>query len=117
MLEWKGKTVKIDEIGHLKRGLKVVYSGDTMPCENVLRISENADLLIHDGTFLEEDVGSKAHADAKEAAKIAKKAGVKKLILTHISRRYTDTKELEEQAREIFADAHIAKDMMRISLK
>ncbi len=116
-LDWKGKIVKIDEIGYVKNGLKVVYSGDTMPCDNILRISEGADLLIHDGTFLEEDVGSKAHADAKEAAKLAKKAGVKKLILTHISRRYTDVKELEDQAREVFPDAVVAKDMMKISLK
>jgi ribonuclease Z len=116
-LEWKGKMVKIEEIGFLKKGLKVVYSGDTMPCENVLRLSKDADLLIHDGTFLEEDVGSKAHADVKEAARLAKKAGVKGLVLTHISRRYTDTKELEDQAREIFPDAVIAKDMMKINLK
>lgn len=116
-LDWKGKIVKIDEIGYVKKGLKVVYSGDTMPCENVLRLSENADLLIHDGTFLEEDVGSKAHADVKEAAKLAKKAEVKRLVLTHISRRYTDTRELEDQAREVFPDAVVAKDMMKISLK
>lgn len=116
-LEWKGKIVKIDEIGYVKKSLKVVYSGDTMPCENVLKLSKETDILIHDGTFLEEDVGSKAHADVKEAARLAKKAGVKKLILTHISRRYTDIKEIEDQAREVFPDAVVAKDMMKISLK
>ncbi|NCN39539.1 MAG: ribonuclease Z [Candidatus Aenigmarchaeota archaeon CG_4_10_14_0_8_um_filter_37_24] len=116
-MEWKGKMVSIEYVGYVKPGLKVVYSGDTAPCDNVIKISRNADLLIHDGTFLEEDVGLKAHADVKEAAKLAKKAGVKQLILTHISRRYTDTKELEDQAREIFPDAVVAKDMMKISLK
>jgi len=116
-LEWNDKVVKIDEIGYVKPGLSVVYSGDTMPCENVLKISKDVDLLIHDGTFLEDDVGSKAHAGVKEAAELAKNAGVKRLILTHISRRYTDTQELEEEARKVFPDAVIAKDMMKIMLK
>ena len=116
-LEVKGKVVKIEEVGYLKPGMKVVYTGDTMPCDNILKISMGADLLIHDGTFLEEDVGSKAHADVKEAARIAKKAGVKQLILTHISRRYTETKDLEDQARGIFPNSIVAKDMMRVELK
>ena len=96
--------------------MKVVYSGDTKPCDNIVKISENADLLIHDGTFLEEEEG-KSHADVKEAAKIAKKADVKQLILTHISRRYTDAKELEEEARKIFKNTKIAHDMMKVKLK
>jgi len=116
-MDWKGKTIMIEDVGYVKPGLKVVYSGDTAPCDNVIKISKGADLLIHDGTFLEEDVGEKAHADVKEAARLAKMAGVKQLVLTHISRRYTDTQELEDQAREIFPDAIVAKDMMKISLK
>jgi len=116
-LKWKGKLIKIEDIGYVKPGLRVVYTGDTVPCDNILKISKGVDLLIHDGTFLEDDVGSKAHADVKGAARLAKKAGVKKLVLTHISRRYTNTKELEDQAREIFPDAIVAKDMMKISFK
>jgi len=116
-LDWKGKMIKIEDIGYLKPGLRVVYSGDTIPCDNILNISKGVDLLIHDGTFLEDDVGSKAHADVKEAARLAKKAGVKKLVLTHISRRYTDTQELEEEAGKIFPGAIVAKDMMKINLK
>ncbi len=114
---WEDKEIRIEDVGYVKEGLKVVYSGDTAPCDNIIKISKNADLLIHDGTFLEEDVGSKAHADVKEAARLAKKAGVKKLILTHISRRYTDPKELEDQAREVLPDAVVARDMMKIKLK
>ncbi|MBD3155777.1 MAG: ribonuclease Z [Candidatus Aenigmarchaeota archaeon] len=114
---WDDQEIKIENVGYVKEGLKVVYSGDTAPCDNIIKISRDADLLIHDGTFLEEDVGSKAHADVKEAAKLAKKAGVKKLVLTHISRRYTNPKELEDQAREILPDAVVARDMMKIRLK
>ena len=116
-IEYKGKKIKIENVGYVKKGLKVVYSGDTRPCENVVKISKDADLLIHDGTFLEEDVGSKSHADVKEAAKLAKKANVKQLILTHISRRYTDLKELEDQARSIFKNSKIAYDFMKVKLK
>ncbi len=116
-LEYKGKKVKIKDVGYVKEGLKVVYSGDTRPCKNIVKISKNADLLIHDGTFLEEDVGSKSHADVKEAAKMAKQAKVKKLILTHISRRYTDLKELEEEAKKEFENSKIAYDFMKVKLK
>jgi len=116
-LDWKGKKVKIKDVGYIKEGLKVVYSGDTRPCKNIVKISKNADLLIHDGTFLEEDVGSKAHADVKEAAKLAKQAKVKQLILTHISRRYTDLKELEEEAKKVFKNSKIAYDFMKVKLK
>ena len=100
----------------MRPGLRVVYSGDTKPCDNIVKISMEANLLIHDGTFLEEDAG-KAHAGVKEAAKVAKKAGVKQLILTHISRRYTDPKELEDEARKIFEKTKIAHDFMKFSLK
>ena len=116
-LEYKDKKVKIQDVGYVKEGLKVVYSGDTRPCKNIVKISKNADLLIHDGTFLEEDVGSKAHADVKEAAKLAKRAKVKQLILTHISRRYTDIKELEEEAKKVFKNSKVAYDFMKVKLK
>jgi ribonuclease Z len=73
-------------------------------------------LLIHDGTFLEEDEG-KGHTDVKQAAKIAKKSKVKQLILTHISRRYTDVKELEDKAKESFPNTKIAYDFMKVKIK
>ena len=116
-LTWKGKEIRIEDVGYVKKGLKVVYSGDTRPCENIVKISKDADLLIHDGTFLEEDVGEKAHADVREAAKLAKKANVKQLILTHISRRYTDVRKLEEEAKKVFPNSKVAHDFMKIKLK
>jgi len=114
--EYKGKEIRIEQVANLKAGLKVVYSGDTKPCDNIVKISDGADLLIHDGTFLEEEEG-KAHADVKEAAKTAKKASVKELILTHISRRYTSAKELEDEARKIFENTRVAHDFMKVKLK
>ena len=113
---YKGKEVSIEQVANLKPGLKVVYSGDTKPCDNMVKIYENSDLLIHDGTFLEEEEG-KSHADVKEAAKIAKKSNVKELILTHVSRRYTSPKELEDEAKKIFENTRVAHDFMKVKLK
>jgi ribonuclease Z len=116
--EYNGKKIKLKDVATVKGGLKVVYSGDTKPCKTVEKISKDADLLIHDGTFLEaEDVKGKHHADIGQAVKIAKAAKVKQLILTHLSRRYKNTKELETQARKLFKGAKIAHDFMKVQVK
>ena len=57
------------------------------------------------------------HTGAKEAAKLAKLAKVKKLVLTHFSRRYVDAAELEDEAREFFKDSVAAKDFMRMEIR
>lgn len=114
--EYKGKQIKIEDVANVKQGLKIVISGDTEPCENMVKISKGSDLLIHDSTFLEEDEG-KSHTDVKQAANIAKKSKVKKLILTHISRRYTDVTEMEKVAKKIFPKTKVAHDFMKVKLK
>ena len=114
--DYKGKMIKIKDVANGKSGLKVVISGDTKPCANMVKISKGSDLLIHDSTFLEEDEG-KGHTDVKQAAKIAKKSKVKQLVLTHISRRYTDVTEMETEARKIFPNTIAAHDFMKIKLK
>jgi ribonuclease Z len=117
---YNGKKIKIEDVASLQKGLKVVYSGDTKPCENLIELAKDADLLIHDATFLEEDEDmQKYHSSVKDAAKIAKKANVKKLILTHISRRYQkeDVERLLSEAREVFDNVEVAYDLMKVSLK
>lgn len=116
--EYNGKKVRLKDVASGNTGLKVVYSGDTKPCKTVEKISEGADLLIHDGTFLEvEDAKGKHHADVSHAAKVAKSAGVKQLILTHISRRYKDMRPLETEARKFFKNTKIAHDFMKVQIK
>lgn len=113
-----GRRVMLRDVASSVPGKKVVYTGDTKPCRTVEKMSEGADLLIHDGTFLEaEEVGGKNHADAGQAAALAKAAGVKQLILTHVSRRYTDTRPLEEEARKTFENTTVAHDFMVVQLK
>jgi ribonuclease Z len=113
---FKGKKIKLEDVALVKKGIKVVYTGDTQVCENLVKIAEGADILIHDSTF-ESEKETRMHAGAKQAAEVAKKAGVKKLILTHFSRRYVDVRPLEEQARKIFPNTVSAKDFMRVELK
>jgi ribonuclease Z len=110
-----GKEISLRDVSIVKKGPKIVYSGDTKKCENILKLAKDADVLIHDTTFAEE-VEDRMHTGAKDAAKIAKQANVKRLILTHFSRRYTDLSELENDAKKIFKNSAAAKDFMRITV-
>jgi ribonuclease Z len=109
------KIVKLDDISIEKRGRKIVYTGDTMPCKETIEAAMGADLLIHDATFandMRDESDLKKHSTAQAAAEIAKKAGAKKLVLFHISNRYDDDKVLEREAREIFKESYVASDGM-----
>lgn len=109
-----GKTIRLDDIALIEKGKKFVYSGDTMPCKNLVTISEGADVLAHDSTFFEEMEAK--HANVNEVLKIAQDASVKQLILTHISRRYQDLEEMKDKIKD-FPNAKIAKDFMKIVIK
>ena len=112
-ISFRGKVIRLGDISSVRKGVKVVYSGDTKKCGTLVKISSGADLLIHDATFLD-DVEDRMHSGVRDAADIAKKAGVKNLVLTHFSRRYQDTKPLLEEARKVFQNTIIAKDFMRL---
>lgn len=115
-IKTKKGVVKIEQIANKKAGRKIVYSGDTEICETLLEFSKDADILIHDGTFVEAPDEDRPHASAVEVAKMAKKYNVKKLVLTHLSRRYKGEEDFDE-VKKIFKDTIIAKDMMKITLK
>ncbi len=111
------KRILLGEVTIPKKGRKIVYTGDTMPCKNVELASKGADVLIHDATFgdeMKEEARLKLHSTSVDAASIAKKAGAKKLILTHISNRYKEARALEEQARKVFKNSEVARDGMEI---
>jgi len=113
---FKGKKIKLGDVAVVKKGVKMAYSGDTVPCRNLNLIAEGADVLIHDSTFTEEQE-DRLHAGAKEAALTARQAGVKKLVLTHFSRRYTNLKPLLEEAQKTFKNTIVAKDFLKMKLK
>ena len=116
-VEVNGRIVRSEEVvGPKRSGRKLVYTGDTRPSDAVIEASFNADLLIHDG-MLCEDLSDWAreskHSTAKEAAEVAKRSGAVRLILTHISSRYTDDpRPLLKEASEVFEDTTIARDLM-----
>jgi ribonuclease Z len=115
-----GQSVKAEDVTSSPRlGRKIVYTGDTRPFEGLTRFAEKADLIIHDAT-LDDSLADRAkedgHSTPSQAAKSARKAGAKKLILTHISARYDDTSVLLEQARKIFKDTQVADDFMEMKI-
>ena len=116
-VEVGGKVVKPEEVmGTPRPGRTIVYSGDTRPCEAVLEVSRDADLLIHDGSFADEMADwaeESMHSTAGEVATLAKEAGVKKLVLTHISSRYTDDVEpILKDSKKVFENVIVAEDLM-----
>ncbi len=121
-IEVKDRIITPDMVlGPTRPGRKVVYALDTVPTENVVKYARDADVLIHDSTGsydIQEKMQRYGHTTAGEAADIAKKAGVEKLILTHISPRYEkDSKKLLEEARATFPNTKIARDMMVYSVE
>jgi ribonuclease Z len=122
IIEVNGRSIAPDQIMGLPRpGRKVVYTGDTRPCQQVEEASKNADLLIHDGA-LAEDLADWAletrHSTAKEAAQLAKRANVRQLVLTHISSRYSqDISPLIDEAKRFFENTIVAEDLMSIEIR
>jgi ribonuclease Z len=115
-----GRVVKPkDVMGPLRPGRKIVYTGDTRPFEGFAKFAAGADLLIHDATLdvsLAERAEEDGHSTPGQAAKDAKKAKVKRLILTHVSARYDDTSILLEQAQKVFKNTQVAEDFMKIDI-
>jgi ribonuclease Z len=108
-----------DFLGATQKGRIVSILGDTRKCENAAILASEADLLIHEATFSkgEESLAHDYfHSTTHQAAEIAKRAGAKKLCLTHISSRYDREacKVLVEEAREIFSNTVIAEDFKEI---
>ena len=105
-------------MGESRRGRKLVLAGDSAPCEMTGVVAHQADLLVHEATFLDEDAGRAAethHSTAKQAAELAAAAEVHMLALTHVSPRYGGG-ELREEARASFANTVVPRDFDRIEL-
>jgi ribonuclease Z len=109
-----------DVVGPTRPGRRVVYSGDTAPSAEVIEAARGCDLLIHDCTFGAEEAErarETGHTTATEAARVAREAGAKRLVLTHISARYADAPSLlEKEATQVFAGAQVAHDGLTIEV-
>ncbi|AWB44868.1 ribonuclease Z [Paenibacillus sp. CAA11] len=110
-----GVTIRPEEVlGKPKRGRIVTILGDTRPCEAAVHLSQDADLMVHEATFLHElkDTAYEYHhSTAIQAAEAAVQAGAKQLIITHFSSRYKDDHDLTrllEEARTVFPETQLA---------
>jgi ribonuclease Z len=110
-----GRVVKPEEVlGPPRAGRKFVYMVDTRPFPGAVEFARGADLLVYDGMFDEElaaEAKDRGHSTTSEAAALARKAGVEKLVLCHISPRYQVIKTLLYEAREVFPNTRIARDL------
>ena len=104
------------------RGRIITVLGDTSPCDNVQPLANHADLLVHEATFaagMEAKAHEFGHSTTIEAARAAEAAGVKQLVLTHFSGRYTNDQlaELEEEAASVFPNTSAALDLGFFDIK
>jgi ribonuclease Z len=115
-----GMTVKPEQVlGKSRPGRKIVYTGDTRPFRGFARFAAGADLVIHDSTLddeLVERAREDGHSTPSQAAEDAKKAKAKRLVLTHFSARYDDTRKLLNQAKKTFKNTVVAEDFMKIEI-
>lgn len=107
------RVIQIDEVSVAKPGQSAAFIMDTRMCDNALELASGVDLLICESTFLSQDE-DKAHAHghltAAQAARIARDAGARKLVLTHFSQRYPTTRAFLDEAAPIHADVVAARD-------
>ncbi|MFT3754213.1 MAG: ribonuclease Z [Paludibacter sp.] len=93
---------------------RFAYCSDTAYTEKIIPIIEGVDCLYHEATFMEDEaIRSKQteHSTARQAAEIARKANVKKLIIGHYSARYVNQNELLNEAKSVFEDTILGEDM------
>ena len=125
----RGQTVQLEDgrevsaetiVGAPRPGRKLVYSGDTRPCAATIEAARGADLLVHEATFGEEEkdrARETGHSTAHEAAEVARLAGVRRLVLTHLSARYSrDPATLLDEARAAFPETMVAKDGFEVEV-
>ncbi|RUP06945.1 MAG: ribonuclease Z [Mycobacterium sp.] len=117
-IDWGGRTVDLSEVSEARPGQRFAFVMDTRLCDGVYALADGVDLLVIEATFLSRDSDLAArygHLTARQAARVAAECGVRRLVLTHFSQRYPDTREHRDEAAEVFdGDLVIAEDLARI---
>ncbi|MEO9276783.1 MAG: ribonuclease Z [Nitrososphaera sp.] len=117
----EGKTIRPSDVtGEKRKGKKIGISGDTRPTKKLEEFFSGCDYITFDSTYsdeLKDKAKENYHSTAKEAAELAKKAGVGNLILTHFSARYNDSEELVKEAKTIHDSVIAAEDLLEIEIK
>lgn len=113
----EGRDITFEDISIVQKGKKIVYSGDTEICDNLVAMVKGADLLIQDCTYFDDVEGTRPHkhASLSEIKDMVKENDVKKIILTHISRKYQDPEQLQKLIKD-YPQFILAEDFMEITV-
>ena len=109
-----GGVMPEDVVGPTIPGYRIAYSGDTRPCSTEDEAVRGADVIIHEATYMDSEsqqAHEHFHTTARQAGEVARDAGARYLILTHISNRYDDRAAVADEARLVFPETHVAEDM------
>lgn len=107
------KRITLSQVSWKQEGKKIVYATDTRPSSNTVAAAKNADVLVHEASYKDAEIEiakRRKHSSAGEAAAVAKRAHVKRLVLTHISARHRTDVELLRDAKAVFKESVVAKD-------
>lgn len=113
------RTVRLEDVSVPRPGQRFALVMDTGLCAAAVELARNADLLLCEATFLSEDADLAAeykHLTATDAARLARDAGARRLVLTHFSQRYACPERFGQEAREIFSDVIVGEDLMRVAV-
>lgn len=113
-----GPVTELSQVSEARRGQKFAFVMDTRLCDAVFELADSADMLVIEATFVHADTDLATrygHLTARQAGRVAAECGVRRLVLTHFSQRYPDTRQHRDEAAEVFAgDVVVAEDLTRI---
>lgn len=120
-VEVEGAIITPDMVmGPPRKGIKLAYSGDTLPNMEFIKAAKGCDAMVHEATTdssLEEKANSYSHSTARQAADVARSSGAARLFLVHISGRYEDASPLLNEARKVFPESYLPNDLEVFEIK
>lgn len=116
-----GQVIAAEQVSEVRRGQRFAFVMDTRLCDNVYALADGADMLVIEATFLDEDerlATEFGHLTARQAARVARECGVRRLVLTHFSQRYSEAaaRYRDEAGAEFAGDIVVAEDLSRVAV-
>lgn len=119
-IEYEGKKIMPEDVCYTKVGSKISFVFDTRPCKEIDLLVKDSNYLVMEATHMKKHAHKAEETDhmtAQDSAETALRNNVDELFITHFSQRYKDTKEIEEEAREVFEKTTSTYDLMSLKLK
>jgi ribonuclease Z len=116
---FQGKTIRVSDVSTIKEGKKISYISDTKICNNAIELAKDSDLLITECTYLEkqeEQAQKYMHLTTKDATTIANLSNSKHLVVTHLSQRYKESKDMQEELKNYFSNSTVSYDFMKLKI-